>query len=567
MATLRDQYGSTSYAPRGALLYAKQLWSAGDKAGAKAQLQWVIDRASDDDLKQVARYRLAEALLDEKNVDEALKVLDAKHADAYAGLYADLRGDALAAAGRNDEARAAYQVALAKLDAKTAYRNFVQVKLDSLGGAIAGTPRRQRPRRLRARRHRPKPLPRDAGAGRPGEAAMTLRTPRAPRRSRSRWPAADARRSSRGCRRCRLAVVAVVVRRRQPQARPAARAHPQHHADDRVAARVGKAVLGFAPLVTPQAIYAASSDGTIVRIDPATGRQVWRVSAGRTLSAASARMRWRSSSAPTRATCSRSRRRRQGAVERARRQRGHRAAEGGRGRRRRVQRRRARLRLSTRDGSTVWVYQRANPPLTVRNNAGAVIVRGGVFFGTAGGRLVGPRPRDRRGRLGATVATPKGSTELERIADVTSLPVVDDRNACATAYQGRTACFDVVRGTAVWSRDIGSLGGIATDAQHLYVTDDAGNVHALDRSTGASVWKQDKLAARRIGGPAARRRPGRRRRRRGLAAPALAGQRRLRRPRRDRRQRPDVAAGDDRRRRAVAVDRGRAVRRSRALAR
>src|SRR6187455_1180057 len=137
MATLAGQYGGTAYAPRGALLYAKQLWSAGDKAGAKAQLQWVVDRASDEDLKQVARYRLAEVLLDEKNVDEALKVLDAKHDDAYAGLYADLRGDALAAAGRNDEARAAYQVALAKIDAKTAYRNFVQVKLDALGGAIA----------------------------------------------------------------------------------------------------------------------------------------------------------------------------------------------------------------------------------------------------------------------------------------------------------------------------------------------------------------------------------------------------------------------------------------------
>jgi predicted negative regulator of RcsB-dependent stress response len=140
MATLVDQYAGTSYAPRAALLYAKQLWSAGDKAGAKAQLQWVIDRASDDDLKQVARYRLAEALLDEKNVDEALKVLDAKHAESYAGLYADLRGDALAAAGRNDEARAAYQVALAKIDAKTAYRNYIQVKLDALGGAPAAAP-------------------------------------------------------------------------------------------------------------------------------------------------------------------------------------------------------------------------------------------------------------------------------------------------------------------------------------------------------------------------------------------------------------------------------------------
>ena len=265
---------------------------------------------------------------------------------------------------------------------------------------------------------------------------------------------------------------------------------------------VGKGVLGFAPLVTPQAIYAAAADGTIVRIDPATGRQVWRTSAGRTLSGGvgadalavvvgsdkgdvlafspddgkalwSARVGSEVIAPPK-------------------------AAEGiavvfsGDGRV---------YGLSTRDGSTVWVYQRANPPLTVRNNAGAVIVRGGVFFGTAGGRLVGLDLATGAVGWETTVATPKGATELERIADVTSLPVVDDRNACATAYQGRTACFDVVRGTAVWSRDIGSLGGIATDAQHLYVTDDAGNVHALDRSTGASVWKQDKLAARRIGGP------------------------------------------------------------------
>ena len=137
MATLADKYPGTAYAPRAALLHAKQLWDAGDKAGAKAQLTWVVDRASDDDLKQIARYRLAEVLLDEKNVDEALKVLDARHSDAYAGLYADLRGDALAAAGRTAEARAAYQVAVSKIDAKTPYRSFVQVKLDALGGPAA----------------------------------------------------------------------------------------------------------------------------------------------------------------------------------------------------------------------------------------------------------------------------------------------------------------------------------------------------------------------------------------------------------------------------------------------
>ena len=264
----------------------------------------------------------------------------------------------------------------------------------------------------------------------------------------------------------------------------------------------GAATLGFAPLVTTNAIYVSASDGTIARLDPASGRQVWRVSAGRTLSAGvgadatavlvgtdkgdvlafspeDGKALWTAKVgseviAPPK------------------------AAEGtavvfsGDGRV---------YALSTRNGSTVWVYQRANPPLTVRNNAGAIIARGGVFFGTAGGRLVGLDLATGAVGWESNVATPKGATELERIADVTSLPVIDERIACAAAYQGRTACFDVVRGTSMWSRDIPSVGGITTDAKHLYVTDDAGAVHALDKSTGASVWKQDRLAPRRIGGP------------------------------------------------------------------
>lgn len=137
MAQLSSKFAGSGYAPRAALLHAKLLWDNGDKAGAKTQLQWVVDRATDEELKAVARFRLAEALLDEKAYDQALATLDAKHPEPFAGLYADLRGDALGAAGRPEEARAAYQIALAKLDPKSAYRNYVQVKLDALGGAPA----------------------------------------------------------------------------------------------------------------------------------------------------------------------------------------------------------------------------------------------------------------------------------------------------------------------------------------------------------------------------------------------------------------------------------------------
>jgi predicted negative regulator of RcsB-dependent stress response len=134
---LLDRFAGTAYAPRGALLYAKLLYDAGDKAGAKAQLQWVIDHASEDELKSIARYRIAQVQLDDKQYDEALKTLDAKTGDAFAGIYADLRGDVLAAAGKNSDARAAYQTALGKLDAKSGYRGYVQAKLDALGGPLA----------------------------------------------------------------------------------------------------------------------------------------------------------------------------------------------------------------------------------------------------------------------------------------------------------------------------------------------------------------------------------------------------------------------------------------------
>jgi predicted negative regulator of RcsB-dependent stress response len=133
---LTDRYAGTAYAPRGVLLYAKLLYDSGDKAGAKAQLQWVVDHADEEELKAVARYRIAQIQLDDKQYDEALKTLDARTDDAFAGLYADLRGDILAGAGKNADARAAYQAALAKLDAKSGYRGYVQAKLDALGGPI-----------------------------------------------------------------------------------------------------------------------------------------------------------------------------------------------------------------------------------------------------------------------------------------------------------------------------------------------------------------------------------------------------------------------------------------------
>lgn len=130
-----DKYGSSVYAPRAQLLAAQVNIEARDTARAKTQLQWVAEHASEEGLRSVARLKLASVLLDEKNYTDALAQLDAKHPETFDGLYADLKGDVLLAQGKPVEARAAYKLAYDKTDAKSTYRNLIQMKLDALGGA------------------------------------------------------------------------------------------------------------------------------------------------------------------------------------------------------------------------------------------------------------------------------------------------------------------------------------------------------------------------------------------------------------------------------------------------
>jgi len=134
-AQIIDKHRSTHYAGMAALSAAKASFTTGEIEDAKKNLQWVIDKAREDEMRDVARLRLAGILLDEKKYDEALKLLSAKSTDAYAALYADLKGDVLAAQGKPADARAAYQLALDKSAAASQYRALIELKLDALGDA------------------------------------------------------------------------------------------------------------------------------------------------------------------------------------------------------------------------------------------------------------------------------------------------------------------------------------------------------------------------------------------------------------------------------------------------
>lgn len=135
------KYSATHYAGMGALLAARVQVDQGDGKNAQVQLTWAAEHAKDAGLRDLARLRLATLLLDDKAYDAALKQLATEPATPFAARYADLRGDILAAQGKPKEAAAAYDDALAKLDASAKsdvvprqdYRAIVQTKRDALG--------------------------------------------------------------------------------------------------------------------------------------------------------------------------------------------------------------------------------------------------------------------------------------------------------------------------------------------------------------------------------------------------------------------------------------------------
>lgn len=157
--------------------------------------------------------------------------------------------------------------------------------------------------------------------------------------------------------------------------------------------------------------------------------------------------------------------------------------------------------INANDGSRRWVYDRTSPALTLRSSAGVVIDSGAVYAGFAGGKLVAIRADNGKMLWEASVAQPKGVTEIERIADITSLPVIDGPLVYAVAYQGRVAAVDRATGRIMWSRDISSLSGLSIEDARVYVSHATGSVYALDYATGKTFWRQSALKNRQLTAP------------------------------------------------------------------
>lgn len=159
------------------------------------------------------------------------------------------------------------------------------------------------------------------------------------------------------------------------------------------------------------------------------------------------------------------------------------------------------LSLNIDTGKIRWQYQRAIPDLTLRGTSEPVIARDRIYAGLADGRLIAISPDNGDVIWDIALAVPAGRSEIQRLVDIDGDAELYGRVLYAASFQGRVAAIDVDRGQFLWARDFSTHTGVVLDKDTLYSSDENGHIWALDRLNGATLWKQEKLAYRKLTRP------------------------------------------------------------------
>lgn len=154
-------------------------------------------------------------------------------------------------------------------------------------------------------------------------------------------------------------------------------------------------------------------------------------------------------------------------------------------------------------GKRRWFFQRQQPPLTLRTSTEMAFAGDNVLIGFPGGRLTALALSNGATRWEATIAEPKGTTEVERLTDVVGPIEVSGRDVCAASFQGRLACGDASNGTLRWARDFSAASGPAASERLIYAVDAKSHVFAYGREGGANQWRNDRLQNRALTTPLA----------------------------------------------------------------
>ena len=148
--------------------------------------------------------------------------------------------------------------------------------------------------------------------------------------------------------------------------------------------------------------------------------------------------------------------------------------------------------------------RRPGDPLTL-SQGGVVSAFKDTLLVGQGARLAGLDPTTGAVRWELPVATPRGTNEIERLADLIGPAARVGDVVCARAFQAAVGCVNAQRGSLVWSKNLGGLNAVAADSQVVVAADASDRITAWKAANGEVAWSSEKLMYH------------------GLSAPVLAG--------------------------------------------
>ena len=157
--------------------------------------------------------------------------------------------------------------------------------------------------------------------------------------------------------------------------------------------------------------------------------------------------------------------------------------------------------LKADNGHQLWRHAVFTPPLMLRQNSSPVLSANRLLVGFANGKLIAFDYNEGVPLWEREVAVSKGRSDIQRMVDISSDPVVYDNKVYVVSYQGRMMAFDVESGESVWEKDLSSYSGVAVTKAALYASDSSGVIWALNRNSGKELWKGNELRGRHLTQP------------------------------------------------------------------
>jgi outer membrane protein assembly factor BamB len=153
------------------------------------------------------------------------------------------------------------------------------------------------------------------------------------------------------------------------------------------------------------------------------------------------------------------------------------------------------------DGRLLWTQQRPGEALALAQ-AGVLLPFKDTLLVGFGARLTGLDPTTGDQRFDVAMASPRGTNEVERLADLVAPAARVGETVCARAFQAAVSCVDAARGSLLWTRNTGGTRGVAADEQVVVASDASDRVIAWRRGSGELLWTTERLRYRRLTAPA-----------------------------------------------------------------